>query len=102
MGYDLRPMTEPTNDPLLRALRVQIAAADRDLVGAFARRLSVAREITRLKDERDYAFVDPEREKQLLEEWRSSSAGEISDDTLLELFEKVLTLSKRESQRDAG
>ena len=99
MGYDLRPMSSNNNDPALLALREEIAAADRDLLAAFTRRLQVAAKIRAHKAECGYDFVDLEREKQLLDEWRRANGGAVSDDVLLELFESVLNLSKREAGR---
>ena len=99
MVYDLRPMVEPTNDPILYSLREQISNADRDLVAAFVRRLEAAAEVRSHKDERGYAFVDPERERELLAHWQEAAAGAVSDDALRELFETVLSLSKREAGR---
>jgi chorismate mutase len=100
MGYDLRPMESRNHDPVLLALREEIAAADRDLLAAFARRLRVALKIRGHKAERGYDFVDPEREQQLLETWRRANDGTVSDEALLELFETVLRLSKRETGRE--
>jgi chorismate mutase len=99
MGYDLRPMSTSSHDPVLLSLRDEIAAADRDLLAAFTRRLQVAAKIRAHKAECGYDFVDLEREKQLLDEWRRANAGAVSGDTLLELFESVLSLSKREARR---
>ena len=95
-------MDDHSSDHELQALREQIAAADRELVEAFARRLSVAREIKRLKVERGYSFIDPEREKQLLAQWLEMAGGGLSGETVSELFEKVLELSKREARRGAA
>ena len=99
MGYDLRPMGTSDVDPVLLALREEIAAADRDLLAAFTRRLQIAAKIRDNKTERGYDFIDLEREKQLLDEWRRANDGAISDETLLELFESVLSMSKREAGR---
>jgi len=99
MGYDLRPMNARGDDPVLLALREEIAAADRDLLAAFTRRLQVAAKIRAHKADRGYEFIDPERERKLLEEWRRANNGAVSDETLLELFESVLGLSKREAGR---
>jgi chorismate mutase len=96
MGYDLRPMSDPAADPVLLSLREEIAAADRDLVAAFASRLRAAARIRSHKQECGYALVDPEREQLLLAEWREANDGTVSDKALLELYEIVLTLSKRE------
>ena len=99
MGYDLRPMSASSQDPVLLALREEIAAADRDLLSAFSRRLQVAAKIRAHKADCGYDFVDLEREKQLLDEWRRANGGAVSDETLLALFESVLSLSKREAGR---
>jgi chorismate mutase len=99
MGYHLRPMSDQAEDPILLSLREEIAAADRDLVAAFTRRLQSAARIRSHKQERGYALVDPERELLLLAMWREANDGTFSDEALLELFETVLTLSKRESAR---
>lgn len=99
MGYDLRPMSANDVDPLLLALREEITAADRDLLAAFIRRLQTAVKIRGHKTGRGYDLIDPEREQELLEEWRRANDGAISDEALLELFEAVLRLSKREAGR---
>ena len=99
MGYDLRPMNARDDDPVLMSLREEIATADRDLLAAFTRRLQVAAKIRAHKAECGYDFVDLEREKQLLDEWRRANGGAVSDDVLLELFQSVLSLSKREAGR---
>jgi chorismate mutase len=101
MGYHLRPMNDRAEDPILLSLREEIAAADRDLVAAFARRLQTAARIRSHKQECGYALVDPEREQQLLATWRETNDGTISDEALLELYEIVLTLSKRETSGES-
>jgi chorismate mutase len=100
MGYDLRPMSANDIDPVLLALREEIAAADRDLLAAFTRRLDIAVRIRGHKNDRGYATVDLEREQQLLEDWCKTNNGVISDEALLELFETVLRLSKSEAARE--
>jgi chorismate mutase len=100
MGYDLRPMSANNDDPILLALREEIATADRDLLAAFTRRLRVAAKIRSHKAECGYDYIDLERENQLLDEWRSANGGAVSDETLLELFDSVLGLSKRETRED--
>ncbi len=92
-------MGDQAVDPVLLSLRDEIAAADRDLVAAFTRRLLAAAKIRDHKRECGYAFIDSERERQLLAEWREANDGAISEEALLELYEAVLALSKRESAR---
>ncbi len=100
MGYDLRPMNARDSDLVLLALRGEITAADRDLIAAFAHRLQAASKIRAHKADCGYDLVDLEREQQLLDEWRQANDGAISDETLLELFETVLRLSKNEAGRE--
>lgn len=99
MGYHLRPMDDHSEDPVLLSLREEIAAADRDLVAAFIRRLRAAATIRGHKQEHGYPLVDAEREQFLLAEWKEANDGAASDEALLELYETVLTLSKSESAR---
>lgn len=99
MGYDLRPMSTNNIDPVLLALREEIEAADRDLLAAFIHRLQVAAKIRDHKADCGYDFIDPERERQLLEGWCRANDGAVSDETLRKLFESVLSLSKRETGR---
>jgi chorismate mutase len=87
------------DDPTLTELRARIEAADRALVDAFVRRLEVAREVRRHKDERGYTFVDAGRERELLERWVAAAGGALPDETVEELFAAVLALSKREASR---
>ena len=94
-------MDDRSEDPVLLSLREEIAAADRDLVTAFTRRLQAAAKIRSHKQECGYAFVDPEREQLLLAKWREANDGTVSDEALLELYETVLTLSKRESSGES-
>jgi chorismate mutase len=90
------------DDSLLQSLRAEIEAADRELLAAFVRRVHVASEIRGHKLKRGYEFFDPERERQLLGQWRQEINGTISEETVMELFETVLKLSKRESASRDG
>jgi chorismate mutase len=93
-------MAAHSDDPRLAELRTEIDAADQAILEAFLRRLDVAREVRRHKDEQGYAFVDAARERDLLERWVRLAAGSISDETAEELFSAVISLSKREAKRD--
>jgi chorismate mutase len=92
-------MSAHQDDPRLTELREQIEAADRALLDAFLRRLEIARAVRRHKDEHGYTFVDAGREQELAERWRAAAAGALPDETVQELFETVLALSKREASR---
>jgi chorismate mutase len=90
-------MNASASDPILLSLREEIAAADRELIAAFARRLRVAARIKEHKSKQGYELVDPEREQELLDEWRQANDGTISDEALVDLLNTVLSLSKREA-----
>jgi len=47
-------------------------------------------------------FVDPERERRLLDELASANRGPLSAEGLRELFCELLDLTKREVTRDGG
>jgi chorismate mutase len=87
------------DDPTLAELRVQIDQADREILAAFLRRLDAARQVRRHKAEQGYAFIDAGREAELLQHWIAVADGALPDDTVRELFEAVLALSKREATR---
>jgi chorismate mutase len=92
-------MRDPGDDPLIRELREQIDLADQQLLDAFSKRLRTAVAIARRKEACGFSPIDPKREQDLLDDWRSVSAGEIPDESLRELFDLVLALSKREVSR---
>jgi chorismate mutase len=51
------------------------------------------------KEDNGYAFIDAGREEELLERWIAAAEGALPDETVRELFETVLALSKREAAR---
>jgi chorismate mutase len=89
-------VTDPGSDPVIQALRGQLTETDRELLAAFARRVELAGQIKQRKGERGYPLIDPERERLLLELWRASADGTLSDAVVTDLFDAVLALSKRE------
>ena len=86
-------------DPLVQELREQITDADRRLVATLNERLELVRRLWRIKQERGYDFVDPDRERRLLEELRRANDGPLSAEGLQELVTEVLALTKRELAR---
>ncbi len=83
-------------DPVLAELRRQISEIDRSIVEAFNRRLEIAAEIKRHKDEHGIAFVDPDREAALLAEQASKNRGPLTEAGLRALCAELLALTKRE------
>jgi chorismate mutase len=83
-------------DPVIRDLREQISAADRAALEAVNRRLELVAELKRYKESRGIAFVDPERERTMLEELARANGGPLSDEGVRELLTMLLDLTKRE------
>lgn len=85
-----------TEDPLIAGLRAQISALDREVLAAFNRRLELVARLKRRKDELGLDFVDPDRERRMLEELRSANPGPLSAEGVEALLRAVLDLTKRE------
>ena len=92
-------MADPSADPSVRRLRGEISAVDRAILDAFNRRLDLVAELKRYKASQGIGFVDPERERELLDELASANGGPLSSEGLSELFARLLELTKREVGR---
>ena len=90
-------MSDPSTDPHIAALREQISAADRSILAALNARLGLVEEIRRYKEEQGFAFVDPGRERQLMDDLCAVNDGPLSEDGLREVFAQILDLMKRET-----
>jgi chorismate mutase len=93
-------VSDHASDPTVRRLRAEISDLDRAIVDAVNARLELVAELRRYKISNGIPFVDPERERQLLEELASINRGPLSAEGLRELFCEVLDLTKREVTRD--
>jgi chorismate mutase/prephenate dehydratase len=76
--------------------RASITELDRTILAAVNSRLELVAELKRYKDEHDLAFVDPEREAQLLDDLVRANEGPLSDEAVRALFVELLALTKRE------
>jgi 3-deoxy-7-phosphoheptulonate synthase/chorismate mutase len=83
-------------DPLIAELRERITAADRAILAAVNRRLELVDQLKRHKQSVGIEFVDPERERSLVEELRADNRGPLSDEGVERLFQELLALTKRE------
>ena len=83
-------------DPLIAELREQITAADRAILAGVNRRLELVDQLKRHKESVGVDFVDPERERRLIEELRAENHGPLSDEGVERLFQELLALTKRE------
>jgi chorismate mutase/prephenate dehydratase len=84
------------SDGELARFRASINELDRVILDAVNQRLGLVAELRRYKEEHDLAFVDPEREAQLLEDLVQANGGPLSDEGVRALFVELLALTKRE------
>ena len=87
-------------DPTVQRLRDEIAELDRSILEAVNGRLELVAALRRHKNEVGLPFLDPDRERQLLEDLASANRGPLSDEGLRELFRELLDLTKREVAGD--
>jgi chorismate mutase len=87
-------------DPTVQRLREEISELDRSILDAVNGRLEVVAALRRHKQEAGLPFVDPDRERQLLDDLVSANRGPLSDEGLRELFCELLDLTKREVAGD--
>lgn len=95
-------MTYDASDPTVRRLRGEISDLDHVIVDAVNARLQLVAQLRSYKASKGIPFVDPERERQLLEELASANPGPLSPEGLHELVSQLLDLTKREVTRDDG
>jgi chorismate mutase len=95
-------MTDPGLDPVVRDLRNEIAEVDRSIVEAVNERLKLVARLKRYKESNGLPFLDPERERKLVEELTRANAGPLSDEGLRDFVSALLELTKREVGRDGG
>ncbi|MCX2818447.1 MAG: chorismate mutase [Methanobacteriota archaeon] len=84
----------------LDELREEIEEIDNGIVESIARRTYVAESIARVKEERGMGIHDPDREEEVLErvEERAESL-EVDPETVREVFELLMGMSKDEQRR---
>jgi chorismate mutase len=87
-------------DPTVQRLREEISELDRSILDAVNGRLELVAALRRHKQEAGLPFVDPDRERQLLDDLVSANRGPLSDEGLRELFCELLDLTKREVAGD--
>lgn len=95
-------MDDAASDPVLRELRTEISDIDRTIVEAVNRRLELVARLKRHKDENGIPFLDPERERAMLDALAEANRGPLSSEGLSELHAQLLDLTKREVARDGN
>lgn len=77
----------------IKKCREKIDSIDKELVGLFAERMNVAKEIAKYKKENNLAVFDSERERKLLENVENQAGEEFGDYTR-RLYGSILELSR--------
>jgi chorismate mutase/prephenate dehydratase len=93
-------VTDGPIDPVVRELREEISELDRALIDTVNTRLELVARLKRYKAMQGIPFVDPERERELLDELASANRGPLSNEGLREFVCELLDLTKREVSRD--
>ena len=83
-------------DNVVNSLREEISAIDRELIALVNRRIEAVARLKRHKDEHGIAFVDPDREAQLVAERVRENRGPLSEEGLRAFYAELLALTKRE------
>lgn len=89
-------MSSQGEDPVVRELRERISAVDREIFEAVNQRLDLVARLKRHKDKQGYAFVDPQRERTMIDAQVATNGGPLSEKGLRALYAELLALTKRE------
>ena len=95
-------MSESHIDPTVLRLRGEISEVDRAILAVVNTRIELVAQLKRHKDEVGLPFLDPDRERRLIEELDEKNAGPLSAEGLEELYTYLLDLTKREVGKDGG
>jgi len=93
-------VTEPHIDPTILRLRGEISEVDRAILAVVNTRIELVSHLKRHKDAAGLPFLDPDRERELIEELDGKNAGPLSAEGLRELYAYLLDLTKREVGKD--
>ena len=83
-------------DDEVARFRERITELDRLILAAVNRRLELVAELKRYKDANGIAFVDPDRERSMVEMRVEENDGPLSDAGLRAFYVELLALTKRE------
>jgi chorismate mutase len=93
-------MTDEQPQVAVSRLRDEISDLDRAILDAINARLELVAELKRYKERHGLPFVDPDRERQILDDLTAANRGPLSEEGLRELFCELLDLMKREVSSD--
>jgi 3-deoxy-7-phosphoheptulonate synthase / chorismate mutase len=91
-------MSDREPDPTIREIREEISGVDRAIVEAVNARIELVARLKRYKAENGIPFLDPDRERALIDELVAANPGPLTGDGLRELYENLLALTKRAVQ----
>ncbi len=80
-------------------MRDAIIDNDLRLLAAVNHRIELVSRLREYKRQHDIEFIDPAREEWLHSYMRGANRGPLSDDGLGAIYEQVLELTKRETER---
>jgi len=83
-------------DDVVKGLREEITAIDRELVALVNRRIETVARLKRHKDQHGITFVDHEREARMVAERLQENDGPLSEAGLRAFYAELLALTKRE------
>ena len=95
-------MSEHDVDRTVKKLRDEIAAVDLAILADVNARIELVARIRRYKADAGLPFVDPDRERELIDALDLQNSGPLSDDGLRELYTYLLDLTKREVRGDGA
>ena len=96
------PESNIATDALVRQMRDQITDNDVKLIGAINARLQLVARLREYKEGRGIAFVDHTREAYMHQFMQAVNKGPLSADGLREIYDDILALTKRETERRDG
>jgi len=92
-------MSDASSDPTIQRLRREISDVDRALLQGINARLALVAELKQHKDSLGLSFVDPDRERALLDDLARGNGGPLTEEGVRAFFADVLELTKREVDR---
>jgi chorismate mutase len=90
-------VASPSDDPVIRGYREQVAGLDRQILAALNARIELVRRIAAHKEARGFAFHDPVQEAKLLADLAGANPGPLSEAGLRAVFEVILAQVKHEA-----
>jgi chorismate mutase/prephenate dehydratase len=94
-------MSDASSDPIVQRLRREISDVDREILHGVNARLELVAELKRHKESLGISFVDPDRERELLQALARANGGPLSEEGMRAFFAQLLELTKRELGREA-